>query len=223
MKKRWSEEEKMRALLLRGDGNSYKVIMNELKVSKSTLFSWVGKRSTTFIKNSSGGWTTEVRSFAAEANRRKKLLRQENIKREIQQEIDSLSRLDLDFKKSLLSILYWAEGAKTSSRVDFANVDPKLHLLFITLLRDCYEIDEKKLRIRLHLHYYHRAKKAVDFWSKLLNIPKNQFGKIYWKKRSKEKTFRKNEAGICSVGYNSVYLQERILWYGHALGDKLLS
>ncbi len=221
MKRRWNQEEKARAKQLRIEGNSFKVIMQELGVSKSTLFSWVGKRSTAFIKNPLGGWTSEVRSFAAEANRKKRLDRQERIRFEISQEIASISNFSLEFKRGLLSMLYWAEGAKTNSSVQFVNVDPKLHLLFMALLRECYSIDEDKFRVRLHLHYYHRAHKSIEFWSGLLNIPKNKFGKIYWKKRSTEKVFRKNEAGICTVRYNSIDLQERLLGYAHALGERL--
>lgn len=221
MKRKWSLVEKARAKQLRLEGNSFKTIIAELGVPKSTLFVWLGKRSTSFVKNPTGGWTTEVRSFAAEANRKKRIDRQERIKFETAQEIASISHFSLEFKRGLLAMLYWTEGAKSGQSMQFVNIDPKLHLLFVTLLRECYLIDERKFRVRLHLHYYHKARRSTELWSNLLNIPKDKFGKIYWKKRSKEKAFRRNEAGICTVRYNSVELQEQLLGYAHALGERL--
>ncbi|MCS6956266.1 MAG: hypothetical protein NZM02_00230 [Patescibacteria group bacterium] len=120
-----------------------------------------------------------------------------------------------------MSILYLAEGNKVKGVLQFANTDPKMILLFITLLRSCYQLDESKFRIRLHLHYYHQARRTKQFWSELLKIPTNQFLKTYWKSRGKEKTFRKNFGGICFVKYNSVYLKEKIVQYGYILTEKI--
>ena len=61
----------------------------------------------------------------------------------------------------------------------------------------------------MHLYYYHREKEIKTFWSKLLNIPENQFEKTYRKYRSKEKTFRRNFGGICFIKYYDVYLKSR--------------
>ncbi len=119
----------------------------------------------------------------------------------------------------LLSLLYWAEGTKTRGVVRFANTDPELALLFVTLLRRSFDLDEKKFRIALHLHWYHKERDAKRYWSKLLKIPENQFNKSYRKKRSKEKRSRKNVGGICFVRYNSVYLKEQIMQYAYACAD----
>ena len=93
--------------------------------------------------------------------------------------------------------------------------------LFITLLRECYKIDESKFRVRLHLHFYHREKDVKIFWSQLLKIPESQFTKTYRKYRSQEKTFRRNFGGICFLKYNSDDLRERIVQFALALGEKI--
>ncbi|MDP3758171.1 MAG: hypothetical protein Q8Q86_00475, partial [Candidatus Daviesbacteria bacterium] len=85
------------------------------------------------------------------------------------------------------------------------------------LLRKCYKIDEEKLRIRLHLHYYHRIKTAKKFWSDLLKIPLDKFGKIYIKKRSKRKRFRKNFMGICFINYLDSNVRKEVLEIGYQL------
>ena len=119
-------------------------------------------------------------------------------------------------------MLYWAEGAKSGSEVNFANTDPKLSLLFITLLRECFEIDEKRLRLRLHVHYYHKKKTVRKFWGELLNIPQDQFQKIYVKKRSKTKKFRQNFAGICFIRYGDVAIKDKIMQFAFAIADKIV-
>ncbi|MEK7165241.1 MAG: hypothetical protein AAB874_00340, partial [Patescibacteria group bacterium] len=123
--------------------------------------------------------------------------------------------------KSVLCALYWAEGSKNRGMLNFANTDPKLLKLFITLLRQCYKLDEQKFRIRLHLHWYHKEKELKIFWSKLLNIPVSQFNKTYRKKRSKERVFRKNIGGICFLRYNSDNLREQVMHYSQAFGEKI--
>ena len=93
--------------------------------------------------------------------------------------------------------------------------------LFIKLLRNNYKVDESKLRVRLHLHDYHDENLVRKFWSGLLSIPETQFGKIYRKQRSKEKTFRKNFGGICFLRYNSVHLKDEIITYAYTLGERV--
>ena len=122
----------------------------------------------------------------------------------------------------MLALLYWAEGSKGRSIVCFANTDPKLIKLFVTLLRSSFELDESKFRVRVHIHHYHDEEKVKKYWSDLTNIPLSLFNKTYHKQRSKEKTFRTNIGGICFIKYNSVYLQERIMQYAYKVADKLL-
>jgi hypothetical protein len=113
----------------------------------------------------------------------------------------------------MLAMLYSAEGArhKGVSGLKFANTDPKMAQLYVILLRKCYKLDETKFRIFLHLHYYHDIKKSRNFWSKSLNVPLNQFGKVYIKKRSKTKRFRKNFMGICFISYLDSNIRKEVM------------
>ena len=116
-------------------------------------------------------------------------------------------------------MLYWSEGSKGKGGISFVNTDPKLALLFLTLFRKCYLIDEDKLRARLYLHYYHKIKETRLFWSSLLNISESKFGKIHIKPRSKTKKFRQNFMGICSIRYYSEDLKNEILERAYFLAD----
>lgn len=222
MRIKWSEGIKNKAKLLRKQGYSYGQLNRELKVAKSTLHQWIRgiKRPAKFSELDRLRWVKEIQPMAVRANIKK---REEKIKKIIfgvKSEVDK-QKIDQGFKKAILSMLYWAEGTKVKGVLVFANTDPRMILLFITLLRSCYELDESKLRVRLHLHYYHKEKEIKKYWSELLNIPLNQFSKTYRKLRSKEKTFRRNFGGICFVKYNSVYLKEKIIQYGYALGERI--
>ena len=219
---KWSETIKDQAKQLRKQGYSYGQLIKELRVPKSTLHQWIRrvKRPAKFSKLDRIRWIREIQPLGAQGNHKR---RENNIQRIISETKNEIVGLQInrEIKKAVLSTLYWAEGTKVRGGLCFANTDPKLVLLFVNLLRTCYKLDESKLRVRLHLHYYHRVKKIKTFWSKLLNIPTSQFEKIYRKSRSKEKTFRKNFGGICFVKYHSVNLKEEIVQYGYAFGEKI--
>lgn len=223
MRRRWPNIIKERAKILRAKGFSYGTLTRELKVSKSTLHQWICgiKRPKKFTKLDRIRWINEIQPLGAQANKRKRENFIQSLKDEIESELKTLT-LDINIKKVILSMLYWAEGSKgVREMVTFANTDPRLTLLFITLLRQCYTIDETKFRIRLHLHYYHKEKDVKNFWSMLLHIPLTQFTKTYRKTRSKEKTFRRNFGGICFLKYNSVRQKDSILEYAYLFGEKI--
>lgn len=219
---RWTLDVKAKARKMRLEGSTYSEITRECGVVKSTLCEWfkgLPYPNHPYFTNRKE-WMAEIRKLSLGVRRKNREKRLVELKEEMKMKVEELDYVGIGHKRAILSMLYWAEGCKEGI-VQFVNVDPRLMLLFLTLLRECYEIDESKLRVRLHLHYYHRAGKVINFWSELLNIPKNKFGKIYWKKRSKEKVFRRNEGGICTLRYNSVNLRRRMLLFAYAFGNKL--
>ena|SRR3989344_4600399 len=208
---------------LRKTGHSYKQIYSKLKIPKSTLSTWFGsKYPGIFDREKQLEHLSKIRKISLAVRRKKKDLEQENLEKRINHEIKSYPTGNIGFLKSILSALYWAEGGKYhGSPIVFTNTDPKLAELFITLLRKCYDVDENKFRIRLHLHYYHPIKKTQQFWSKLLNIPLNKFGKIHIKKRSLTKKFRKNFMGICFIKYYDNMLQKEVMVLANQLHQKM--
>lgn len=159
--------------------------------------------------------------MAVEANRIKREKHLNKIIDKVNKEVSLFSLKEKQYQKSLLAMLYWAEGAKSRGALIFTNTDPKLCLLFITMLRNVYKVDEDKFRIRLHLHYYHDVNMSISFWSRLLKIPESKFGKIYIKKRSKTKKFRENFAGICFIKYHSEDLRFEVLQVADQIANKI--
>lgn len=217
------KELKEKVLKLRLEGWSFTEITRETGVVKSTLHEWLkGLGRPEKYKNLKGTeWMNAMRIMAVAANKKKYQEIYKRISERTNSEVEKVS-LDILTKKCILSSLYWAEGTKGEhSSLCFANTDPKLMKLFITLLRECYSLDESKFHLRLHLHGYHQEDEIKNFWSDLLNIPLNRFQKTYRKPRSKEKTFRRNFGGICFLLYNSVYLRREIMDFGHYFAEKI--
>ena len=97
--------------------------------------------------------------------------------------------------------LYAGEGAKTDGGVKFANSDPRMILCFITWLRMCFDIDERRLRLRLYLHEGLDLEAANAFWSRLTGIPLSQFTKPYRAVPDPSIRRSKHPMGCPSVSY----------------------
>ncbi len=222
---RWSLKVIKKAKNLRVQGKNYSDIVKELGVPKSTLSLWfkdMPKPQHLFFQDRLQ-WLSQIRILAVKAKNDQKKKNMDIIKMEVDQDIKAWKDTNgIPFQKTILAFLYWAEGSKGKDVVTFANTNPHLAYLFITLLRNCFPIDESKLRIRLHLHDYHNEDQVKIFWSDLLKVPLSQFNQTYHKSQGVERKFRRNIGGICFIKYNSVYLQKRITQYSYSLAEKLV-
>ena len=108
-------------------------------------------------------------------------------------------------------MLYWAEGTKKGSNVDFTNSDYKMAQLWIKFLREICKVDEKRLKLQLHLHYDMNEPELKKWWSKKLNIPLKNFTKSYIKKVKKKGTYKiKSYVGTIKIRYSSKSLLNKI-------------
>jgi transposase-like protein len=223
MRKNLPIETKNAAIELRKKGGSIGAIATSLGVSKSTVYEWTKNMegAARFAEIGRNRWIKELQPLGAQGQRRKRELKIQKIIQAVNEELLNFTPVK-EIEKAMLAMLYWSEGSKGRGMLVFANTDPRLMLLFITLLRNCYSLDESKFRVRIHIHWYHNEKRVKQYWSELLKIPQSQFTKTYHKKRSKEKVFRKNIGGICFLIYNSDYLREQIVHYSYALGERIV-
>ncbi len=205
-------------------GFSYNKISERLNIAKSTLYYWVkNSGANRYTSAARLKHLTGARVLAAAANRKKRSLKISSIQNRVLSEIEQFPFENLLVQKALLACLYWAEGSKTvPGYFKFANTDPSLCFLFITLLRNTLPISEYNIRICLYLHHYHNVARTKDFWSKLLRVPKTQFEKIYIKRRKKSKKKKKNFAGICFVKYGrgAENLRQEVLYFARMLQEK---
>ncbi|HYF46226.1 MAG TPA: hypothetical protein VD926_08460 [Acidimicrobiales bacterium] len=171
-----------RARELRAQAWTLAEIAEEVGASKGTVSLWVRNvgfdptehRAREGIRRAQGRATARRRG-------------PNKLQRRKQAEIDELMgagrrRLaDLSERELLVAgvALYAGEGARREGSVRLANTDPRIIAFFCAWLRQFFEIDESRLRVRLYLHEGLDLEAANRFWSELTRIPLTQFGKPY--------------------------------------------
>ncbi|MDO8499888.1 MAG: hypothetical protein Q7S66_04500 [bacterium] len=161
--------EKQRAIVLRRLGKSYAEIQKEFPyISKSTLSRWLSALPLTkaeranlesrLSKRFSQGLTKANRT-----NHAKKLKRIDVAYKSAQTQFEK-NKNDPFFISGLM--MYWAEGSKTTERVQFANSDYRLVLLMIKWFKKYLNVS--KLRYRLYIHKIYEHEKQENFWKQLI-------------------------------------------------------
>jgi hypothetical protein len=89
--------------------------------------------------------------------------------------------------------LYFAEGSKTGSGVEFTNSDPESVKFMVNWFQKYCEVDKQKIKFSLWLHENLDETKSIIYWSQLLQVAPKQFGKTFFAKNKIEsKKGRKN-------------------------------
>ena len=195
---------------LRERGYSLKEISEKLNISKSTASVWL--RDVKLSKNAlkrldARNLLGRVRSSNTKKEKRKKL--DDELKKESLKLLDSV-KINNDHLRLFCALLFECEGTKDlRGGIYFSNSDPELIRTFLTLLRLGFNIEERKLRILLHLHDYHSQQKQISFWSKVTGIPKSQFSKPYRKPHTR-KRIKDNYQGCISVRYYDSVLARKL-------------
>ncbi len=109
-------------------------------------------------------------------------------------------------------MLYWAEGAKHRTRVDLANTDPKLVLIFLRFLREICGVAESRLRGSLFVYEGQDAGEIRNYWSRLTRIPEAQFTKPYVSRfRATRVRQRILTYGVVHIRYSDKRLLQHLL------------
>ena len=218
---RYSKDVRREVLRMGKSGKTYPEIREKFLIPKSTLSVWFKNAGKKPDRTRQLAHLKRVRPLALATIHRHKEERVALATAIAEKELIRLPLKNTAVQKALLAMLYWAEGAKSDrTGLRFVNTDPVLAKLYISLLRSAYRMDESRIRIRIHLHYYHRHHEAIGFWSTLLDVPTSQFGKIYVKKRSVLKRFRKNFQGICFINYFDGRIRRELMSLGHQIAQK---
>jgi len=94
--------------------------------------------------------------------------------------------------------LYWAEGSKTTRRLQMANADPRLLRFFIKWVR-AYCLQEAEFVMHINLHADNDPHRAMQYWAGALSIDRPRFTKPFIKPDGTG--HRKNHLanGVCRV------------------------
>ncbi len=215
---------------LRRRGNTYSEIQKNLrnKISKSTISFW---RKGIILGDSYKKRLKKIQNTNLEKARKKALLinrekRQLYLKNLSDKNIKLIENLDKSIQKIILSILYLGEGAKHKSTpfLALANSNPEIIKLFIKLLKNCYNIDESKFRVRIQCRFDQKTKEVKKFWHKVTGIGLNQFYPTYIDVRTAGKpTKRKEYKGVCTVQYFNTAIQLELELLSGAIIDKIIN
>ena len=202
---------KEKAAKLRKGGYSLNEIHQKLGVSKSIVSDWV--RTIVLNNKARLRLLNKIKVGQAISAKNKKKKTNQIIKAYYHTALTDISSFNLDKNSSkiICSLIYYCEGVKDMySGVRFINSDPKLVETFLKLLRESFDVDEKKFRVCAHLHKYHVLKKQLNFWSKTTQIPLSQFIKPYIKQNT-GKRIRKGYNGCVSIRYHDIAVARQLL------------
>lgn len=202
---------KEKVIKMRLKGLSYSQIRLKVKISKSTLSTWLEKYplSPERIKKLRDLNPQRIENCRNTKfrNRQEKL---ENIYKDISGEISSLSKRDLFIAGMFL---YWGEGTKASrDMVAFTNTDPAMIKFFIKWM-ESLNVPKEKMKVKLHLYTDMNINEKTKFWSKILNVSEKNFKKPYVKNSKFSSLTYKNSfgQGTCTIIYGSSHLYNKIM------------
>ncbi len=204
-------EEKNKAIELRKQGLSYREILEQIPVAKSSLSLWLKdvklakeqkqRLTDKKIAGMKRGWV---------ARHKNRILLTERIKEEAEGEIGTIIERDLWL---IGTALYWGEGSKEKESrpgigVKFSNSDPRMIKIFLKWLFDIVHEKREKIYFEIYIHENckNRLSQVVNYWSNCTGFSKNNFTHIYFKKNkinTKRKNVGENYYGLLRVGVKS--------------------
>ncbi|PJE69579.1 MAG: hypothetical protein COU98_01245 [Candidatus Staskawiczbacteria bacterium CG10_big_fil_rev_8_21_14_0_10_38_10] len=216
---RFRDREK--ALTLRKKEMSYSQIKKILKVSKGTLSLWL--RDYPLSKQR----IRELRDCNEQ-----RIERYRETRRKIKKE--RLNKFYLEQKKFIFPLkkkelyltglfLYWGEGSKTHpAMLSVSNTDPSVIKFFIYWLKKALLIPKDRIKIELQLYNDMNVQREIEYWSKILKIPKNQFNHPYIKKTSVTRINHKGGFGhgTCNARVGDARISEKVLMAIKAISNK---
>ncbi len=193
------DELKEAAIRLRRQGKTYREILSEVLVAKSTLSLWL--RSVGLAKRQRQRLTEKRRLAALRGSRARVEIRREEVRLSVEagsRDILKLSTRDL----FLIGVaLYWAEGSKQyehapSTGVVFSNSDARMHVLFLRWL-EMLGVDESNVAFELYVYTDRRADtpQFKNWWARQICIPVSKIKRVYLKKGNRS-TNRKNTSNL---------------------------
>ena len=191
----WEESRRRReqAIELRRKGLSYREIMDRIGGSMASMSLWL--RNIPLPPEHRA--RMRQRHLAAakrtgESLRRRRLEKEERIRREAAAELGRVTARDVFIAGVAI---YAAEGSKqkpwqTGSNTVLINSDPRMILLFLRWL-EVIGVVRSGLTFRVAIHETADHVAAVDFWSRVVGVPSEQFLRTTLK-RGNPKTRRRN-------------------------------
>lgn len=186
--------EKDKAIASRKKGESIKDIAKLLNIAKSTISIWCrdikltpSQISKLHKKMVSGSYAGRMKGARIQYEKRlNKIIEADKNGKKI---IGSLSKRDL----LIASVgLYWGEGSKKNRKLSLNNSDPKMVKFIIASFQKIWLVEKKDFVLRVGINNIHkkRDKEVRKYWSKITEIPLEQFRKTVFIKANNKKKYK---------------------------------
>lgn len=189
--------QKLKAIKLRKQGISIKLIAKELMVSPGSVSVWCRDVKLTQHQidqlehdardpNYGRRLENSIKQHEVALKKTEQLIN-EGIK-----EVGEMSKRDL-FMVGIA--LYWAEGFKKDSQVGLGSSDPKMILMFVRWLKECfgYTLSDLLVRVTVNEAHRHRIDMITNYWSEMLGLPASEFRKPFYQHVKWQKVYNNPE------------------------------
>lgn len=178
----YSQEFKLKAILLRKQGFSYNEIRKSVAVAKSTLSLWL-KDVLLSAEHRKRLYTRQINilSRGSQSQKERRAREVAAIIKKAEEEVRL--PISLDTYRLVGACLYWAEGSK-GKMLQITNSDPAFILFFVRWLDMIFGIPASELGARMNIYPQQNENNLKRFWSDLTGIPLSNFGKSYIKPMS---------------------------------------
>ncbi len=210
-------EKRSEALDLRRTGMSIRAIKEKLGVSKGAVSLWCRDITLTpeqqqKLHTSASAARSRGRLIGARMNHEAKLRKMNKYAR-----LGKITTSKLGGREILLigAAIYWGEGSKVG-QLSFINSDKDMVLFMYRWFRVALGVTEQDFMPRIYINHSHKSrKKTIEaYWSKLLNVPLEQFRNTVFIKRESKKRHENHDEyfGLLSLRIRkSTDLKYRIL------------
>lgn len=205
-----------KAINYRKRGCSYNIIQQKLGISKSTLSGWL--KGIPYTPNKEVLKRIGAARIKSAIYKNKQQL--QNIfemKKFAKEEIGLISKRDLWF----LGIgLYLGEGSKLYENIRIINSDPNIIRLAIRWFKNICNLKTENFSPFIHLYPDTNINKTLQFWSKITEIPKKNFGRTQIDKRT-NKSLKKKRI----LPYGTLHIQIKSLGkkeFGRSLHRRIM-
>lgn len=209
-------QDRKKAEYLRRQGYSYKDILKEVPVAKSTLSNWLKEMPLTkeekqSLKNRIDKNISLGRIRAGSSLRRRRLDKNKELHVEAEREFVEFANTPLFF---VGVALYWTEGAKRNNFFAFSNSDVGMINIMILWIETFLGINKAYIRAQLYIHKPYANENCEEFWSKNTGIKREMFRQTIYKPTGMLVKKRPNYKGCLRISLprSSGHLRKMAYW-----------
>jgi transposase-like protein len=206
-------ERRQARLLRRRDGRSVKEIARILGVSRSSVSLWV--RDIELTPEQHAALRERNPAYNGQRNGWAENARRGRLRRRAFQERGRMLARRGNAPYLAGCMLFWAEGSRRRTRVEFVNSDPEMVRFFVQFLRDAFGVRPEKVVVACNLFADHeeRQREIERFWLNVLELPESCLRKSTvnrYSRYSKKKRKNKLPYGTCRVCVHSTEIVQAI-------------